>query len=93
MEYTQWVYELLWRYSESTCVLILVVMEYTQWETEQILVLRKSWVLILVVMEYTQWDVLETVGKGVAGDVLILVVMEYTQWEQQACCLQVNHLS
>ena len=52
-----------------------------------------KYVLILVVMEYTQWDVLETVGKGVAGDVLILVVMEYTQWEQQACCLQVNHLS
>ena len=40
-----------------------------------------KYVLILVVMEYTQWDVLETVGKGVAGDVLILVVMEYTQWE------------
>ena len=39
-----------------------------------------KYVLILVVMEYTQWDVLETVGKGVAGDVLILVVMEYTQW-------------
>ena len=40
-----------------------------------------KYVLILVVMEYTQWDVLETVGKGVAGDVLILVVMEYTQWD------------
>ena len=35
-------------------VLILVVMEYTQWACRQIFKLW-LWVLILVVMEYTQW--------------------------------------
>ena len=36
-------------------VLILVVMEYTQWEIMEIRNAEIMSVLILVVMEYTQW--------------------------------------
>ena len=32
MEYTQWVYDKI-KKSKWECVLILVVMEYTQWDT------------------------------------------------------------
>ena len=53
MEYTQWA--ILLFIINTQWVLILVVMEYTQWEvahdTNQCIQL----VLILVVMEYTQW--------------------------------------
>ena len=35
-------------------VLILVVMEYTQWGV-RLITIKKPRVLILVVMEYTQW--------------------------------------
>ena len=54
MEYTQWVLSLL-IHGQQFCVLILVVMEYTQWVQGEIETLEKG-VLILVVMEYTQWD-------------------------------------
>ena len=53
MEYTQWVLEAIRNYCNS--VLILVVMEYTQWETSSSFDGKKRAVLILVVMEYTQW--------------------------------------
>ena len=39
-----------------SCVLILVVMEYTQWVGHNIPIVPKVKVLILVVMEYTQWE-------------------------------------
>ena len=59
-------------------VLILVVMEYTQWG---LWLRHRVWlvVLILVVMEYTQWEWM-LLKKHVNIFVLILVVMEYTQW-------------
>ena len=65
-------------------VLILVVMEYTQWE--RVLYGRSCVqnVLILVVMEYTQWAPSLYVGRK-RHSVLILVVMEYTQWERCVC--------
>ena len=37
-------------------VLILVVMEYTQWEQNWKVLAQEYPVLILVVMEYTQWE-------------------------------------
>ena len=67
--------------SVRAIVLILVVMEYTQWETLQNVVWRRGKVLILVVMEYTQW-VMSHFWKIVLLLVLILVVMEYTQWDE-----------
>ena len=63
------------------CVLILVVMEYTQWVSESLSSgIPDINVLILVVMEYTQW---ENWKFKLRNTVLILVVMEYTQWEQR----------
>ena len=50
------------RISPETCkdfggyVLILVVMEYTQWVNKKKYEWVENKVLILVVMEYTQWD-------------------------------------
>ena len=58
-------------------VLILVVMEYTQWAKLNILQEYVK-VLILVVMEYTQWAQYNDIYEKIL--VLILVVMEYTQW-------------
>ena len=55
MEYTQWVLSRMSCCYSRTSVLILVVMEYTQWETIVWRKTKKKWVLILVVMEYTQW--------------------------------------
>ena len=37
-------------------VLILVVMEYTQWDVDGKCKIKGEDVLILVVMEYTQWE-------------------------------------
>ena len=53
MEYTQWDYNKYIMIMEN--VLILVVMEYTQWATLVRLRNILGHVLILVVMEYTQW--------------------------------------
>ena len=56
MEYTQWVMMVSIGYLINS-VLILVVMEYTQWDIsiyDAFTFTRR--VLILVVMEYTQWD-------------------------------------
>ena len=44
-------------YATQRVVLILVVMEYTQWVRFFPKYELKIWVLILVVMEYTQWEV------------------------------------
>ena len=64
----------------SERVLILVVMEYTQWVYELLWRYSESTcVLILVVMEYTQWET-EQILVLRKSWVLILVVMEYTQW-------------
>ena len=55
MEYTQWVVHTAMQIANNFSVLILVVMEYTQWVEG---IDWKKWianVLILVVMEYTQW--------------------------------------
>ena len=41
---------------EKKQVLILVVMEYTQWVIENMIKAGAKSVLILVVMEYTQWE-------------------------------------
>ena len=55
MEYTQWdLYAPVWQ-NERLSVLILVVMEYTQWDYCWKMVVNLLKVLILVVMEYTQW--------------------------------------
>ena len=43
------------RSTSRAFVLILVVMEYTQWVIAAIPMLAAGLVLILVVMEYTQW--------------------------------------
>ena len=56
MEYTQWVSDTK-SDNPLLAVLILVVMEYTQWvlrckDAKE----RQPLVLILVVMEYTQWE-------------------------------------
>ena len=40
-------------------VLILVVMEYTQWVISGFATISGNAVLILVVMEYTQWEALD----------------------------------
>ena len=53
MEYTQWAVGFA-SLAAFIIVLILVVMEYTQWDGKE----TSYWevgVLILVVMEYTQW--------------------------------------
>ena len=56
MEYTQWG-RVLSLTDEASSVLILVVMEYTQWEVSKVQQKRTLCnVLILVVMEYTQWE-------------------------------------
>ena len=67
--------------SQGICpiVLILVVMEYTQWVWFMLKSSNIYVVLILVVMEYTQWATPSRYLKG-HYRVLILVVMEYTQW-------------
>ena len=44
------------RYRYGTWVLILVVMEYTQWGARTEFKICSYNVLILVVMEYTQWE-------------------------------------
>ena len=67
----------------SMTVLILVVMEYTQWEKVLAQEYPINSVLILVVMEYTQWDLAILVYLFAFLKVLILVVMEYTQWGKQ----------
>ena len=77
MEYTQWVPDAECPKTNFVNVLILVVMEYTQWENGKPVAKSAKGVLILVVMEYTQWDELIESAKE---EVLILVVMEYTQW-------------
>ena len=64
---------------KNLTVLILVVMEYTQWVKDFLLDINNLRVLILVVMEYTQWEYKPAVGNFL--QVLILVVMEYTQWD------------
>ena len=60
-------------------VLILVVMEYTQWGKANLDMSLSGKVLILVVMEYTQWEC-DFQCRKMGKKVLILVVMEYTQW-------------
>ena len=60
-------------------VLILVVMEDTQWVARWLGMVGNALVLILVVMEDTQWAVTQVVISKNAV-VLILVVMEDTQW-------------
>ena len=56
MEYTQWVD--YGKFNEcKRLVLILVVMEYTQWAKDNYISVSLS-VLILVVMEYTQWVII-----------------------------------
>ena len=62
------------------CVLILVVMEYTQWGHTSCSTSWQIRVLILVVMEYTQWAYSSCNRIEFCFWVLILVVMEYTQW-------------
>ena len=54
MEYTQW--DMKKVIIGVLLVLILVVMEYTQWGFYMYWKTTFCWVLILVVMEYTQWD-------------------------------------
>ena len=54
MEYTQW--DFLVVLNSTFFVLILVVMEYTQWDKPIRGFIAQEDVLILVVMEYTQWD-------------------------------------
>ena len=54
MEYTQWVAAIPMLAAGIAAVLILVVMEYTQW-VRLIAAIPMLAVLILVVMEYTQW--------------------------------------
>ena len=54
MEYTQWAVKFA-KMSTKKLVLILVVMEYTQWAKKDNEAGEKI-VLILVVMEYTQWE-------------------------------------
>ena len=65
--------------AKAKSVLILVVMEYTQWDKAIKGFIAQEDVLILVVMEYTQWE-WESVQDAWQVSVLILVVMEYTQW-------------
>ena len=77
MEYTQWEVHTTMQLANN--VLILVVMEYTQWDKIILLPPSMSTVLILVVMEYTQWEQNKKILKEYSK-VLILVVMEYTQW-------------
>ena len=48
-------------------VLILVVMEYTQWDVKEGTEYRNPWVLILVVMEYTQWGACSLLKIGAGG--------------------------
>ena len=55
MEYTQWGTFQVFKRAWVEVVLILVVMEYTQWDHWVAQTLTDE-VLILVVMEYTQWD-------------------------------------
>ena len=43
--------------TQNKAVLILVVMEYTQWAERSAHEQMEANVLILVVMEYTQWEI------------------------------------
>ena len=65
-------------------VLILVLMEYAQWEFQRLPRTGISGVLILVLMEYAQWvSVQWSTARWPDFLVLILVLMEYAQWEQK----------
>ena len=78
MEYTQWEKGAKWSYNHL-CVLILVVMEYTQWAS-----LRDNRLSVRclnpccngIYSMSCRWCY-----YGTKQDVLILVVMEYTQWD------------
>ena len=80
MEYTQWDdLGIIKQVRDYRFVLILVVMEYTQWDYGNSEIRENEHVLILVVMEYTQWE-RQLCSMHLSKFVLILVVMEYTQW-------------
>ena len=70
---------------ESSCVLILVLMEYGLWLKTTSGKSEVANVLILVLMEYGLWPS-EDITEGEGLIVLILVLMEYGLWRNAVKC-------